>query len=111
MKNSVETILQDIKKLFKELEVAYGDIKPQLCEVNSAADSCPNKNCWVNRSRNEYFDRICELERGISETLEIINATNTPSYAEIDIKNKLSKLIKHEARIENEDIPKVAIQF
>lgn len=111
MKNSVETILQDIKKMFKELEIAYGDIKPQLCEINTAADSCPNNNCWVNRSRNAYFDRMCELERGITEVLEILNNCNSLSYAENDIKNKLSKLVKLEPNIENEKAPKVAIQF
>ncbi len=111
MKNSVETIITDIKKMVKELEVAYGDIKPQLCEVNSAADPCPNNNCWVNRSRNAYFDRICDLERGIMEVLETLNACNSLSYAEMEIKNKLSKLVKLEPSIENEKAPKVAIQF
>lgn len=110
MKNSVEEIMRDMKRIFKELEVAYGDLKPQLCEVKTMGESCPNNNCWINRARNEYFDRVCELERGITEVLDILNHANSLSYSEMDIKNRLSKLVTTEPN-DNEKTPKVAIQF
>lgn len=110
MKNSVETIIQDIKKLTKELEIAYGDIQPQLCEVNTSADSCLNKNCWVNRSRNAYFDRICDLENGVNDILESLGAANSLTPLELEIRNRLTKLVKQDS-IDNEKAPKVAIQF
>ncbi len=68
MKNSVETILHDIKKLFKELELAYGEVQPHLCDVN--LEKCPNTKCWVQKIRDEQFERICEFER---ITLSCIN--------------------------------------
>jgi hypothetical protein len=112
MKNSVETILGDMKKLFKELEIAYGDVKPQLCDANNAADSCTNKNCWVNRSRNDYFDRICDLERAINNAIEEIDTSKlTPENTLLLVRTKLSKSVTPKELNDNETLPKVAIQF
>lgn len=76
MKNSVETILQDIKKLFKELESAYGEVQPYVCKVDNAFDKCPNTKCWVQKIRDEQSDRIFEMERVILEAINIITMVN-----------------------------------
>lgn len=75
MDNSVETILGDIKKLTKELERAYGKVKPQICDV-TGADSCPNTKCWVQNIRDQYDDRINSLEDSILNTINRLVEVN-----------------------------------
>lgn len=91
MDNSVDTIICDIKKLFKELETAYGIVKPQICEVEGA-EKCPNTKCWVQKIRDEYSERIMELESGILSTINNLMIYHN-NIDDID-KESLHKIIK-----------------
>lgn len=93
MKNSVETIILDIKKLFKELELAYGEVKPHICDIENVEEKCPNTKCWVQRVRDDQFDRICELERIILEAINRLTKIQK-IYGKGDLEDELRFSIK-----------------
>jgi len=90
MDNSVETILGDIKKLVKEAERAYGKVKPQICEV-VGVEKCPNTKCWVQQIRDEYNERICDLERVILISINGLSELRTVN-PNININNIIATL-------------------
>lgn len=92
MKNSVETILQDIKKLFKELELAYGEVKPVLCEVESVMDKCPNTKCWVQRVRDEQSEKIFDFERVIIKAINDLTEIQRGAIRKEDIQQVIQNL-------------------
>lgn len=92
MNNSVETILHDIKKLFKELELAYGEVKPHLCNVESAFDQCPNTKCWVQKIRDEQHDRLSEFERIIFKTINELTEIQRGAIRKEDIQRVIEIL-------------------
>ena len=94
MKNSIETILQDIKKLFKELELAYGEVKPHLCDLESVEDKCPNTKCWVQRVRDEQSDKIFEFERVIVGAINDLTEIQRGAITKEDIQKVIQTLDK-----------------
>lgn len=92
MRNSIETILGDMKKMVKEMEIAYGDIKPQVCDVSSVGETCPNNNCWVNRARNDYFERVCELEEKILCAITDLEYTVQSSTQPLEVSAIIKRL-------------------
>lgn len=91
MRNSIDTILQDIKKLFKELESAYGEIKPQLCDAQGF-DDCPNTKCWVQRIRDEQSDKIFAMERVILTVINDLTEIQRGAINKEDITKIIQKL-------------------
>ena len=86
MNTSFELIISDIKKLFKELEMNYGRIKPQICDIDNL-ERCPNTKCWVQTIREEQQEQLTLLE-GLLLNL-LINIDNAKAFIQ---KNKLNDL-------------------
>jgi hypothetical protein len=107
MKKTLEILFSDLKKLTKEMELTYGDIKPQICSVENPLESCPNKNCWVNRSRDDFFNELCICSEAIVNSLDILNNQKINEETIQNVKKILNAALpKHET-----EPSKIAISF
>jgi hypothetical protein len=90
----MDTIIQDIKKLFKELENVYGSVKPQICDI-SGIEKCPNTKCWVQKIRDEYSDKISDLNAAIlNSIMDLVSISQLKNSPDCNYSKQLEMVIK-----------------